>query len=188
MLCYTSPHTFSDHCYRRVTKVCAASHTLSLKCDIGAVPRACKKMWHWQKRKGGRGDEQHSALGLLSHVIKHPMFNPLQSYPAEGISSLELPQILTPLPKTCFGERIKWGLVCACEHSITRTYKKLTFMSHMGECHQEKKHHKSNIHKDNIHKDYGRTESSHTCKILPTMVNPRDLAGERKRRRRWEKA
>ena len=37
-------------------------------------------------------------LGLLSYMMQHHMFDPLQSHLVEGIISLELAWVLTPIP------------------------------------------------------------------------------------------
>ena len=42
------------------------------------------------------------------------------------------------IPPKLWDESISLGLVCAHMHSITQTQKILTFMSKMGECHQQK--------------------------------------------------
>ena len=93
-----------------------------------------------------------------------------------------------PTQKTLLGESINRGLVCAHMHSFARTQKILTFMSSTGECWQQK---------DTQHAPSTETERDYPigwinkkvtyAKIAPKMLNPRDIAGERRRIRRRKK-
>ena len=84
-------------------------------------------------------------------------------------------------PKTLSDESINRGLICAHMHFITRTQKILTFTSWMGECRQQK--HTQHAPSTKMECDYLNgwiKKWSHTQKSHPKMVNPRDIAGERK--------
>ena len=88
-------------------------------------------------------------------------------------------------PKTLSDESINRGLVCAHMHFIARTQKILTFMSKTGECRQQK--HTQHAPSTKTECDYLNgwiKKRSHTQKSHPKMVNPRDIAGERRRRSR----
>ena len=87
-------------------------------------------------------------------------------------------------PKTLLDESINRGLVCAHMHFIARTQKILTFMSKTGECRQQK--HTQHAPSMKTECDYLNgwiKKRSHTQKSHPKMVNPRDIAGEHRRRR-----
>ena len=87
--------------------------------------------------------------------------------------------------KTLLDESINRGLVCAHMHFIARTQKILTFMSWTGECRQQK--HTQHTPSTKTECDYLNgwiKKWSHTQISHPKMVNPRDIAGERRRRRR----
>ena len=82
--------------------------------------------------------------------------------------------------KTLLDESINRGLVCAYMHSIVRTQKILTFMS--CECQQQK--HSQHSPSTKTECDYLNgwiKKRSHTQKSHPKVVNPRDIAGERKK-------
>ena len=86
-------------------------------------------------------------------------------------------------PKTLSDESINRGLVCAHMHFITRAQKILTFMSYTGECRQQK--HTQHAPSMKTECDYPNgwiKKRSHTQKSRPKMVNPRDIAGEHRRR------
>ena len=88
-------------------------------------------------------------------------------------------------PKTLSDESINRGLVCAHMHFIARTQKILTFMSLTGEYRQQK--HTQHAPSTKTECDYLNgwiKKRSHTQKSHSKMVNPRDIAGERRRRRR----
>ena len=78
------------------------------------------------------------------------------------------------------------GLVCAHKHSIARTQKMLTFTSYTGECQQQK--HTQHVPSTKTVCDYlyGWIKKNGLIrkKISFEMVNPRDLAGELRRRSR----
>ena len=86
-------------------------------------------------------------------------------------------------PKTPSDESINRGLVCAYMHFIARTQKILTFMSYTGECRQQKNtpstHHPRRRNVTTLM--VGLKKQSHTQKSHPKVVNPRDIAGERKK-------
>ena len=83
------------------------------------------------------------------------------------------------------GESTNRGLVCAHMHSIARTQKILTFMSYTGECRPQKN--STSMHHPRIRNVTismaGFKKKVTYAKISPKMVNPRDIAGERRRRR-----
>ena len=84
-------------------------------------------------------------------------------------------------PKTPLDESVNRGLVCAHMHFIARTQKILTFMSYAGECWQQK--HTQHTPSTKTECDYLNgwiKKRSHTQKSHPKVVNPRDIAGERK--------
>ena len=86
---------------------------------------------------------------------------------------------------TLSDESINRGLVCEHMHFITRTQKILTFMSKTGECRQQK--HTQHAPSTKTECDYlnGWIKNGHIRKNLTQkVVNPRDIAGERRRRRR----
>ena len=84
-------------------------------------------------------------------------------------------------PKTLSDESINRGLVCAHMHFIAQTQKILTFMSQTGECRQQK--HTQHAPSMKMECDYlNGWIKNHTQKSHPKMVNPRDIAGERRRR------
>ena len=86
-------------------------------------------------------------------------------------------------PKTLSDESINRGLVCAHMHFIARTQKILTFMSLTGEYRQQK--HTQHAPSMKTECDYLNgwiKKRSHTQKSHPKMVNPRDKAGERKKK------
>ena len=87
-------------------------------------------------------------------------------------------------PKTLSDESINRGLVCAHMHSVTWTQKILTFISETGELWQRK--HTQHAPSTKTKCDYLNgwiKKWSHICKNLTKMVKPRDIAGERRRRR-----
>ena len=91
------------------------------------------------------------------------------------------------IPQKLSVESINRGLVCAHMHSIARTQKILMFMSETGECRRQK--HTLHAPSTKAECDYLmiglKKKNTITCaKISPKMVNPRDIAGERRRRRR----
>ena len=91
-------------------------------------------------------------------------------------------------PKTPSDESINPGLVCAHMHFITRTQKILTFMSKTGECRQQK--HTQHAPSTKTECDYLNgwiKKRSHTQKSHPKVVNPRDIAGERKKKNKTKK-
>ena len=72
-------------------------------------------------------------------------------------------------------------------HFIARTQKILTFMSQTGECRQQK--HTQHAPSTKTECDYLNgwiKKRSHTQKSHPKMVNPRDIAVERRRREEEE--
>ena len=84
-------------------------------------------------------------------------------------------------PKTPSDESINRGLVCAHMHFIARTQKILTFMFYTGECRQQK--HTQHAPSTKTECDYLNgwiKKRSHTQKSHPKVVNPRDIAGQRK--------
>ena len=73
---------------------------------------------------------------------------------------------------------------CTYMHSIARTEKILTFMSLTDECRQQKYTQRAPSTKTECDYLNGWIKKTVTyTKISPKMVNPRDLAGERRRRR-----
>ena len=88
-----------------------------------------------------------------------------------------------PIPKkTLSDESINRGLVCAHMHFIARTQKILTFMSSTGECQQQK--HTQHAPSTKTECDYLNgwiKRRSHLQKSHSEVVNPRDIAGERKK-------
>ena len=78
-------------------------------------------------------------------------------------------------PKTPSDESINRGLVCAHMHFIARTQKILTFMT--GECRQQK--HTQHAPSTKTECDYLNAQKSH-----PKVVKPRDIAGERKKKKK----
>ena len=87
-------------------------------------------------------------------------------------------------PKTLSGESINRGLVCAHMHFIARTQKILTFMSLTGECRQQK--HTQHALSTKTECDFLQgwiKKRSHMQKSHPKVVNPRDIAGERKKQK-----
>ena len=95
---------------------------------------------------------------------------------------LELTWVQLHPPKTPSDESIE---VCAYMHFIARTRKKiLTFMS-TGECRQQK--HTQQAPSTKTECDYLNgwiKKRSHTQKSHPKVVNPRDIAGERKKKKK----
>ena len=90
-----------------------------------------------------------------------------------------------PPKKTHSDESINRGLVCAHMHFIARTQKILTFMSETGECRQQK--HTQHAPSTKTECDYLNgwiKKRSHTQKSHPKVVNPRDIAGERKKKKK----
>ena len=85
--------------------------------------------------------------------------------------------------KTLTDESINRGLIFAHMHFITRTQKILTFMSWTGECRQQKhtQHAPSTKTECDYHNGWIK-KRSHTQKSLPKVVNPRDIAGEGKKK------
>ena len=86
-------------------------------------------------------------------------------------------------PRIPSDESINRGLVCAHLHFIARTQKILTFMSYTGECRQQK--HTQHAPSTKTECDYLNgwiRKWSHTQKSHPKVVNPRDIAGERKQK------
>ena len=123
-------------------------------------------------------------LGLAVHSVAGSILL-WGHFPVEGIFPLELTWVQTPLPqKTLSDESINRGLVCAHMHFIARTQKILTFMSYTGECRQQK--HTQHAPSTETECDYlngwikkrSNTQTSH-----PKVVNPRDIAGERKKKK-----
>ena len=108
---------------------------------------------------------------------------------------MELTWVLTPFHKKNLSDKgINRGLVCAYMHSIARTQKILTFISETCECRQQK--HTQHAPSTKTECDTSMvgltTKTKQTkkkkktatyAKISPKMVNPRDIAGERRRRR-----
>ena len=91
-------------------------------------------------------------------------------------------------PKTPSDESINRGLVCAHMHFIARTQKILTFMSWTGECRQQK--HTQHAPSTKTECDYLNgwiKKRSHTQKSHPKVVNPRYIAGERKKKKKKPK-
>ena len=85
--------------------------------------------------------------------------------------------------KTLSDESINRGLVCAHMHFMTQTQKILTFMSQTGECRQQK--HTQHAPSTKTECDYLNgwiKKRSHTQKSHPKMVNPRDIAGEHRKK------
>ena len=91
-------------------------------------------------------------------------------------------------PKTLSDESINRGLVCAHMHFIARTQKILTFMSSTGEWRQQK--HTQHAPSTKTECDYlngwikKKKQLSHTQKSHPKVVNPRDIAVERKKNKK----
>ena len=86
-------------------------------------------------------------------------------------------------PKTLSDESINQGLVCVHMHSIAQTQKILTFMSLTGECRQQKHTHHAPSTKMECGYLNGWIKKVTYSKISPKMLNPRDIAGEHRRRR-----
>ena len=87
--------------------------------------------------------------------------------------------------KTPSDESINRGLVCAHMHFIARTQKILTFMSWTGECQQQK--HTQHAPSTKTECDYLNgwiKKQSHMQKSHPKVVNPRDIAGERTKKKK----
>ena len=120
-------------------------------------------------------------LGLAVHGVAGSILL-WGHFPVEGIFPLELTWVQTPFPqKTPSDESINRGLVCAHMHFIARTQKILTFMPQTGECRQQK--HTQHAPSTKTECDYLNgwiKKRSHTQKSHPKVVNPRDIAGERK--------
>ena len=113
-------------------------------------------------------------FGLAVHSVASSILF-WANFPVEGIFPLEL---------TLSDESINRGLVCAHMHFIARTQKILTFMSSTGECRQQK--HAQHAPSTKTKCDYLNgwiKKQTHTQQSHPKMVNPRDIAGERRRRR-----
>ena len=88
-------------------------------------------------------------------------------------------------PKTLEDESINRGLVCAHMHFIARTQKILTFMSltvNASNKNTPSTHHPRRRNVTTLM--VGFKKRSHMQKSHPKMVNPRDIAGERRRRRK----
>ena len=79
-------------------------------------------------------------------------------------------------------EGINRGLVCAHMHFIARIQKILTFMSWMGEFRQQK--HTQNAPSTKTECDYldGWIKKRSRKNLTQKVVNPRDIAGERKKK------
>ena len=83
-------------------------------------------------------------------------------------------------PKTPSDESINRGLVCAHMHFITRTQKILTFSMNAGNKNTPSTHHARRRNMTTLM--VGLKKRSHTQKSHPKVVNPRDIAGERKKK------
>ena len=112
-------------------------------------------------------------------------------FPVEGIFPLELTWVLTPFPQTLSDENINRSPVCAHMHSIGWTQKILTFMPYTGGCgnkntpnmhHPRRRNVTKNQNKNNNNNKNQQQQTVTYAKIPPKMVNPRDIAGERRRR------
>ena len=114
---------------------------------------------------------------------------PLGTFSGRGDFSLGVNMGSNSIPqKTPSDESINRGLVCAHIHFNARTQKILTFMSWTGECRQQKHTQHSPATKTEC--DYLNgwiKKRSHTQKSHPKVVNPRDIAGERKKKEKKKK-
>ena len=89
-------------------------------------------------------------------------------------------------PKTPSDESINRGLVCAHMHFIARTQKILTFMSrrmNAGNKNTPSTHHPRRRNVTTLMVGL-KKKRSHTQKSHPKVVNPRDIAGERKKKKK----
>ena len=129
---------------------------------------------------GGRNSSVGSAW---ARCPQHCRFDPpLGTFSGRGDFSLGVNMGSNSIPqKTLSGESINRGLFCAHMHFIARTQKILMFMSWTGECRQQK--HAQHAPSTKMECDYLNgwiKKRSHMQKSHPKVVNPRDIAGERK--------
>ena len=138
---------------------------------------------------GGRNSSIGSVLGSLSCLMQRCGFDtpPRRIFPVEGIFPLELTWVLTPFPQNSFG----WGYKprsSLYSHAFHRTDSKdpdihvLDGWMNAGNKSTPSMHHPR---RRNVTTSMVGLKTVAYAEISPKMVNPRDIAGERRRRRRW---
>ena len=166
----------------------------ALSKSILEIDVACCFAWSWNIKHSTLSSEQTFGAGIAQLVVwwaRCPAwcrFNPpLRIFSVYGIynfsfgvnmGSDSIPQ------KSLSDENINLNLVYTYMHSIAWTQKILTFinfMSLMGECGQQE--HTQLAQSIKMECDYlngwiKKKKKSHMQKYHPTMVNPRDIAGE----------
>ena len=116
-------------------------------------------------------------FGLVVHSITGSILL-WGHFPVEGDFSLGVNMGSNSIPqKTLSDESINRGLVCAHMHFIARTQKILTFMA--GNKNTPSTHHPRRRNATTLMVGLKKTVTQ--AKISSKMVNPRDIAGERRR-------
>ena len=122
-------------------------------------------------------------FGLAAHSVAGSILL-WGHFPVEGIFPLELTWARTPFPKNSFGWEYK-PRSSLCTHAFHHTDSKDPDVHVLdSECRQQK--HTQHAPSTKTEYDYLNgwiKKRSHTQKSHPKMVNPRDIAGERRRRR-----
>ena len=111
-------------------------------------------------------------------------------FPVEGIFPLELTWVQTPFPKKTLSDESTYrGLVCARVHFIARlkrSWRSCPRRVNAGNKNTPSTHHPRRRNVTTLM--VGLKKRSHTQKSHPKIVNPRDIAGERRRREEEEKS
>ena len=134
---------------------------------------------------GGGRNSSLVVFGLAVHSVVRSILL-WGNFPVEGIFPLGVNMGSNSIPpKTLLDESINRGLVCAHTHFIARTQKILALMSLTGDCWQQR--HTQHAPSTKTECDYLNgwiKKRSHTQKSHPKVVNPRDIAGERKKNKK----
>ena len=136
----------------------------------------------------GAGIAQLVVLGLAVHSVVGSILL-WGHFPVEGIFPLELTWVQAPFPpKNSFGWEYK-PRSSLCTHAFHRTDSKDHDVHVLeGECRQQK--HNQHALSTKTECDYLNgwiKKRSHTQKSHPKVMNPRDIAGERKKKKKKKK-